>query len=118
MTYLKAAQKVKKYLGYLLKTICCQKLSKIAQSGNTKYLPKYMHSSFYFVSGKPKWAPKLKFQIGFEEHLHPRLEHFISLGTFLCEAFFGEKLQQRRKKIFQSRLHEERGKEGKESGVK
>ena len=117
MTYLKAAQKVKKYLGYLLKTICCQKLSKIAQSGNTKYLPKYMHSSFYFVSGKPKWAPKLKFQKGFEEHLHPRLEHFIS---FLCEAFFGEKLQQqrRRKKIFQSRLHEERGKEGKESGVK
>ena len=33
--YLKVAQKVDKYLGYLKDTICLQELSKIAQSGHT-----------------------------------------------------------------------------------
>ena len=36
MTYLKVAQKVDKKLGNLQKTICCQKLSKIAHSGHTE----------------------------------------------------------------------------------
>ena len=35
MTYLKVAQKVEKYMDYFQKTICCQELSKIAQSVHT-----------------------------------------------------------------------------------
>ena len=58
MTYFKIAQKVSKYLTHIFEKICCQELSKIAQSGHTDHhhglkLNRTEHS-IYDVQGKEK----------------------------------------------------------------